>query len=643
MTAELNEFKVTVYELEAQLSATTVPIVRIDLIDRLLTFLVYTQPKRARKLLAEQSERLADNYLPDPQLSYHLHLAVLDNLEYRFTEAEASLARALELVEEYGTIQQRIETLIDYVGTLLNLDRQDEAENHLDKAERLLKNFPDDQLTARLLTRQGVVDLRTGRYDKAIQKYLQAFNFLAAGGMKLEIKDHYFYTLVNSGLGNVYERMGEFDKAGEAYRRAIDRCESLGMEGRLPWYYLHLGNAHLSDGDYVAAGKYFAHVLEFDDQPNNTARESAYANLGSCYIEQERYREAEELLDRAEKYFQNADRNYRSNLTTITMWRGRIKAEEGDLVGAIDELEKALEMARPTRDPIILSEICRNLADCYASTGDYESAYTAQLAYDNYQREHQEALNRRRMQELETLYRTEAKEKEAERLKLKAGHLQLNALRAQMNPHFLYNCLNSIQSFITTNNTNTASKYLAKFAMLMRQSLEYTDKDNISLEEEIAFLTDYLDISCHLRFEGKLDYFINVDEEIEEDILGVPTMIIQPYVENAIEHGLRGRKGGRIDIDFDPHSDTAILASITDNGIGREKVFTMQANDPLRSAHRSRGTEITLSRLSLLQPDMEPDATVKIIDLYDEKGEACGTRVEVVIPVVDLHLLGDKH
>lgn len=639
MTAEIDQNKIVPFELEAQLLATSLPLVRIDLIDRLLPYLVYTQPKAARQLLDEQALLLQQYSMPDQHLGFFQHLAALDNLSFNFSDAETSLRKALELVEEYGNIQQRIDTLIDYVGTLFNLNRNDDARTVLERAERLLKTFPSDHLAARIFCRRGFIDLKEGNYTRALQKFLEAFNILGGNSREFSLKDHYFYTLINSGLGNVYEVTGEFDKADNAYRRTIDRCLKYGMHGRLAWYYLNLGNVYLSMGDYAEAEKYLMLVINNEDEGSSPARASAYANLGSCLIEQNEYRKAEDLFDRAERFFRSSDRDYWSNLITITFWRARIKQEEGDLKGCIKQLEKSLQLAEKHGGVVEHSEIYLILAQSYARVNDYKSAYLAQVKYDEYQQRHQEIVNHRRMRELETQYQTAAKEKEAERLKLKSSQLQLNALRAQMNPHFLYNSLNSIQSFITTNDINTASKYLAKFAMLMRQSLEYTNKEFISLEDEIVFLTDYLEISCHLRFEGKLIYRIKVDEEIEEDILGVPTMIIQPYVENAIEHGLRGRQNGKIDIVFEQLDDVSIRATITDNGIGRRKVQAIQANDMTRIKHRSRGTEITINRLCLLQPELKREDAVKIIDLYDDNGVAKGTRVEVIIPVNDLQLV----
>ncbi len=437
MTADVTRIQDEVRDLSATLKATTQPERRVDLIDRLLAILVYTEPKRARRLLEEQKLLLARLPLPDFQLTYYQHLAALDNLDYRFKEAETSLLQALELIEEYGTIQQRIDTCIDYSGTLINLNRLEEALDYQDQAGRLLYSFPDDELAARMHCRHAFIYLHANRYSKAIQKLLQAFNYLGMSGRELSLKGHYFYTTVNTGLGNVYERTGDFDKAIEAYQRTIDRCESVGLKGRLAWHYLNLGKVYLATDEYDLAGQFFSMVLHNEADASIPARAAAYANLGSCYIEQQRYREAEELMNRADEFYRNQDQPDYANSATIALWQARIRVEEHDVPNAIAQLEYALELAQQAGDPIILADICRTLAHYYAETDDYAAAYAAQLEYDRYQQQHQEQLNIRRQQELEAQFQTEAKEKEAERLKLKASQLQLKALRAQMNPHFL--------------------------------------------------------------------------------------------------------------------------------------------------------------------------------------------------------------
>jgi sensor histidine kinase YesM len=240
---------------------------------------------------------------------------------------------------------------------------------------------------------------------------------------------------------------------------------------------------------------------------------------------------------------------------------------------------------------------------------------------------------------VEAKYEAEKKRQETELLELKATRLQLKALRAQMNPHFMYNALNSIQNYITSHDVDSATKYLAKFAQLMRRSLEYSDLEVISLEDEIEFLEQYLVINEKLRFENKLSYEIIIDEEIEEDILCVPTMIIQPYVENAIEHGLRTRENGLIKVFFFLFDEQTILCRVEDNGIGRDRALKLQMNDPRHQNHRSRGTSITENRLRILHTGNaeKEEVFVHTHDLKDpETGAALGTRVEIKIPILEI-------
>ena len=281
----------------------------------------------------------------------------------------------------------------------------------------------------------------------------------------------------------------------------------------------------------------------------------------------------------------------------------------------------------------------RDLATLYAELGEYRPAYEYQLEHDAYLELYLDEQDRRRQQELEMKYQAERKQQETELLELKATRLQLKALRAQMNPHFIYNALNSIQHFITSDRGAAASRYLAKFAKLMRQSLEYSDEESISLEKEIEFLQDYLYINEKLRFEDRLSYRITVDDELEEDILGVPTMIVQPYVENALEHGLRSRKDGLVTVHFELLDDDTICCVVEDNGIGRKKALAQQRDDPNRQNYRSRGTQITEKRLELLRRSEHQEVFVRTIDLYDEtSGRAAGTRVEIKIPIVEIQV-----
>lgn len=205
---------------------------------------------------------------------------------------------------------------------------------------------------------------------------------------------------------------------------------------------------------------------------------------------------------------------------------------------------------------------------------------------------------------------------------------QSKALRAQMNPHFIFNSLNSIQEFIIDNQSKEANRYLGKFSMMMRQIIEYSRRSTITLKEEISFLELYLELE-QLRFEHRFTFGFNVNDELEGE--HVPSMLVQPIVENAIKHGLAGiDRPGTISISFTRYTNNRILCIVEDNGRGREKA---KQNQRAATSHESIGIENIIERLAILSPRNGSQPFVKITDLYNENGNPAGTRVEIFIPL----------
>lgn len=625
--------------LEQKLQQQRDPMQRLALIDRLAGHYAYTNVPRARQLLEEQVRLLKVFNFSDFKLNYSLHLATIENNLYNFAAAEEHFQKVMAILEEMGTAKQQAEVYIDYAGTCMNLERMDQAAGFLDKAAKVLRTFPDTGLQARLTCREGFLHLLYADYPRAVELFLESSKIIASLDRPLELKDYYFQTLINSGLGKIYERNEEHDKSVEAYLKVIQTCEYLQMRTRIAWHYLNVGNAYMALNDLINAENYFRKAIKTRDDASRQARASALGNLGFCYFKNDRYQEAIELFDRAEDFYQETSLEDIYNLGKLSLWRGDLYAELGRSEETFEHYAQAYSYAHKIEDYSLLAEVSQAMARYYAGLEDYKNAYDYQLMHDSFLAKFLEQLEKRRVAELEIKYEAAKKRREAEMLKLEATKLQLKALRAQMNPHFMYNALNAIQNYITSNEITSAAKYLAKFARLMRQSLDYSELEIISLEQEIAFLEDYLYINEKLRFEDRLKYKIEVDEEIEEDILGVPTMIVQPYVENAIEHGLRSRKNGMIKVEFSLLDDDTILCVVEDNGIGRAKARQMQEKDPHYQNHRSKGTSITEQRLKILHQSKQHGVFVQTIDLKDKKtGEAKGTRVEIKIPIVDVQV-----
>ncbi|WP_158552515.1 two-component regulator propeller domain-containing protein [Spirosoma telluris] len=208
--------------------------------------------------------------------------------------------------------------------------------------------------------------------------------------------------------------------------------------------------------------------------------------------------------------------------------------------------------------------------------------------------------------------------------------MEMQALRAQMNPHFIFNSLNSINRFIMKNESEKASDYLAKFSKLIRLILHHSSMPVVTLESELESLQLYLTLES-LRFDDQFTFSIHVGKDVEPAYTELPPMIIQPYVENAIWHGLMHKEGGgRITIDWRIEKG-ALICTIEDNGIGRKKAAELKSKSATRT--KSLGMQITSNRLKLSQLLDGRQPTVHIQDLVDPDGEPVGTSVTVRIPI----------
>lgn len=218
--------------------------------------------------------------------------------------------------------------------------------------------------------------------------------------------------------------------------------------------------------------------------------------------------------------------------------------------------------------------------------------------------------------------------RDLENFQRKAAESEMRALRAQMNPHFIFNSLNSINAYILRQGGYDASRYLTNFSHLMRQILDNSVHDSVSIERETEFLESYLKVEA-VRFENNLNWDIQVDDQIDPFDTEIPSMVLQPFVENAIWHGLSNKPGGGwVHIRISKTSHVLSLV-IEDNGIGRDQAS--QLRQTKTSAHESKGLKITAERLALYDEKYKMQSSLIITDLFDESGHAAGTRVEIKI------------
>jgi sugar lactone lactonase YvrE len=221
--------------------------------------------------------------------------------------------------------------------------------------------------------------------------------------------------------------------------------------------------------------------------------------------------------------------------------------------------------------------------------------------------------------------------KEREKLNIKASGYMLKSLNRQLNPHFIYNALNTIQYYILNNDKESSNKYLARFASLMRQVLNNSQHNFITLRDELESLEAYMSLEA-MRFKGRFTYSVTVEPEIDTHRLKIPPLLLQPLLENAVIHGLLPKDGDGLLTMHLSLKVKYIQCVIEDNGIGREKAETLKGG--IRK-HKSMGTEITRSRINLLNEMYKSDIDIMYEDLIHENGEGRGTRVTVLLPLIE--------
>lgn len=231
----------------------------------------------------------------------------------------------------------------------------------------------------------------------------------------------------------------------------------------------------------------------------------------------------------------------------------------------------------------------------------------------------------------------EIKQKEAETAQLRAefqqkiAETELSALRAQMNPHFIFNCLNSLNLYILENHIDLASDYLQRFAKLIRLVLENSRLERIPLSNEVESLKLYMTLEG-MRFKEKLIFIIHIDPQIDLEMVEIPPLLLQPFVENAIWHGLMQKvEGGTIWLTITQPTEAMIHAEITDNGIGRAASADIKSKSATRQ--KSFGMKVTGERIAAINQIYHTATKAEVVDLFDENGAACGTKVMVDIPI----------
>jgi LytS/YehU family sensor histidine kinase len=236
---------------------------------------------------------------------------------------------------------------------------------------------------------------------------------------------------------------------------------------------------------------------------------------------------------------------------------------------------------------------------------------------------------------------TRGRQQEKEHLNRRMTEMEHMALQSQMNPHFIFNCLNSIQQYIFDQDIFAANKYITGFSKLIRETLQNSSRSFITIRDEVSYLSAYLSLE-KLRFKDKMDFSIEVAPDIDQHDVIIPPMLIQPYAENSMRHGLRHKTSGKgfIRIAF-VKSEDSLTVTVEDNGIGRAMAARYKTGEHIE--YQSRGMTLTAERISMMNTLHGEGIGVTVMDLIDTHGIPSGTRVTIRFPLFDSNIKSDSH
>jgi tetratricopeptide (TPR) repeat protein len=461
---------------------------------------------------------------------------------------------------------------------------------------------------------------------------------------------------IRNYMGLLYQEMGETALALESFRIAGEMARETNDAGNLSQSYESLGQFYKSQKDLAKELEVLRDAIQVNRDAGNTAmvRDNAL-RIGQILVETGEYAEAIEFLEEVSR-LSHGPKNIEQYMDAQKLL-GQVYEALGQnekaynifkgLTAISDSINKALGMEltdnnRQNDDfQRKLSEI-RYLKYIYKEKTDSLSSIRSEkeLMELKLERERQESRMRQTViygllgmlailavSIFVVITNIRAKRK-ANRL------LALQHLRTQMNPHFIFNSLNSINSFIARNDERSANKYLSEFSRLMRAVLENSKHEFVSMSSELDILKLYLDLE-HLRFSDKFEYTFEFDPELMSEEIMIPPMLVQPYIENSIWHGLRYKDDkGHLKVSFRKKNDY-ILCVVEDDGIGRKKSAELKTRNQ-QEKRQSTALKNIDERLRIINEVHHLDLKVRIVDI-DENGRT-GTRVEVMIPYISNEL-----
>lgn len=592
--------------------------------------------------------------------------ATIAQIEHLLTAAESTkrsnpeqaimdAQQALSLAKREDLMEYQIKANIKLGWTHSLLQKYPKATEYYEVALAAARAINNQDLELEAWVDWAFLFERAGDYDKAINELLVAQQLAQQLGNQKQMAKIY------SNIARVYFNYKDIDKAIEFLNKSKVVFEKLGEHEMLSSLYNNLAILYKNRGNNEKAITSFKQAVSTSLVLKDTlGAAQSYNNLGFLYT-------LENKLDTAEQYLLNA--------LEIFEHFGQENPFTNHYLGKLNYTQKEVELAKKyalkaaalfeardmKKEEMGAKEL---LSQIYALAGDFEIAYNYQLALDKDKEELFKLDKSKAVELIENKYALQEKELallainqqnerrkfaliglvgfglfsltlgwlffRQRRLQHKKAQLLLEQrlLRSQMKPHFIFNALSSIQGFIFKNDTKTAGTYLAKFSRLIRMVLENSRREYVPLVEEITSLENYLDLQ-QLRFPDKFEYEIKVDEEIDAEEMAIPPLMAQPFIENAVEHGIQhNEKKGFLSIRF-TWGKAGLQFLLEDNGIGRTQAATLKEQ---RIPYQSLSTQITKERLHVYQHKTQKHFNLEVKDRLNQQQQIIGTSVFIQLP-----------
>lgn len=564
----------------------------------------------------------------------------------------------------YAFIQKGLmhRNVSEYPEALESLNR---AINYAEKCENI-----DFKVIA--LNMMGVVHRRKEEVREALDYHKKALELAETKGSNSKTGMRNIAVARNS-IGNIYISLRQPELAEKEFVESTKIEEKTGNDLGLAINYQNLGSIYEERGQLDTALMFYRKSMDYNIKINSKLGRVICSNsIGQIYLKQKRYKEALQIIKPTIKEAEEIGDQYYLAMANLNY--GWALKEEGNIKESRKYVEKALKQSQDRNMGYFVAESYRVLAEISEKGGNYKEALKFYKLFSENEDKYLNESNQRYVADLILKYDSERKksqidilekENEIANLKLEDNKkifsiaviclsllggifffiyrqnrlrrekeflaLEQKMMRSQMNPHFIFNSLNSIKLYIINNEKDKAVYYLNKFSKLIRTILATSKEKDITLQEELDTMELYLNIE-NIRFSNKIKFEMHVEDGIETTGIRVPSLILQPFIENSIWHGLSSKEGLKIiKMKVSRYSNKEFLIEIEDNGIGRQKSREIKKSKTLNN--KSIGLDLTKQRLDNYFKDSEKEHSLDIVDLSDNKGEACGTKIVLKMPL----------